>query len=430
MNPNALKYPLDRLRETAHKWLYLDDDRFIDVMVSAHIANRFDADPVWMQFIGPPSSAKTELLNSFSGHKSAYFLSSLTEKTLISGKTSSSDKNPSLIFKLANKTLVLKDFTTVLSMRSEPKAEILSQLREIYDGQYSKAFGQGFTINWTGKIGFMAACTPVYDKHYSVIGVMGDRFLLYRNPITNIEKMGLQAQRIIGMETQMREELRIATHTFIDQFENLSDIEFHHDEVVNHQIVKLACICSYARCPVERDYRSRTVDYVPAPEGPPRLTKQLSQMGMALALAHGKTQIDEHIYSIVRKLARDAIPAQRLKIIKYLWDEKVIPGMGSYNWQTTREIANGTNTPGSTAKMHLEDLMMAGAVNRDIETIADTDSADDKGGYKATKAYIWQLTEQMYQWIGESEMFEPDFSDTQPNEQISLIQDIAQVQIA
>jgi hypothetical protein len=54
----------------------------------------------------------------------------------------------------------------------------------------------------------MAACTPVYDKHYGVIGTLGDRFLLYRTAIKEDEKMGLQAQKIVGREAEMREEIK------------------------------------------------------------------------------------------------------------------------------------------------------------------------------------------------------------------------------
>ena len=63
----------------------------------------------------------------------------------------------------------------------------------------------------------------------------------------------------------------------------------------------LACFVAYARCPVERDYRNQCVLYQPLPEGPARLTKQFMQIGMGLALVHGKRIIDEDIYNIIRK---------------------------------------------------------------------------------------------------------------------------------
>ena len=57
--------------------------------------------------------------------------------------------------------MVIKEFTTVLSMKHEVRAEELSQLREVYDGKYSKSFGTGKTISWEGHVGLVGACTPV-----------------------------------------------------------------------------------------------------------------------------------------------------------------------------------------------------------------------------------------------------------------------------
>jgi len=37
--------------------------------------------------------------------------------------------------------LLFKDFTTVLEKQKDERREIIAQLREIYDGFYSKKFG-------------------------------------------------------------------------------------------------------------------------------------------------------------------------------------------------------------------------------------------------------------------------------------------------
>ena len=137
-----IKYEPKKLadvKRVVNKWLYLEDPYIIDVILSVYVANRIEGDPVWMMLIGPPSSAKTELLRSFDGHENAYFLSSLTPSTLVSGMPQKKNmEDPSLLLKLDDKLLVVKDFTSILSMRSESQQEIIAQLREIYDGKYSK----------------------------------------------------------------------------------------------------------------------------------------------------------------------------------------------------------------------------------------------------------------------------------------------------
>ena len=159
--PIGLKFRLDDLKTVICKWLHLEDSSMIDIICGTYIANKFNSDPLWMNIIGPPSSTKTEILRAFDGHCSAKFISNLTPSTLVSGIIPKKGKpDPSLLPQLNDKLVVLKDFTTVLSMRSENQAEILAQLREAYDGQYSKLFGNGKEINWTGRFGLIAACTP------------------------------------------------------------------------------------------------------------------------------------------------------------------------------------------------------------------------------------------------------------------------------
>jgi hypothetical protein len=390
-NVTELKYPLDEVKKVIHKWFYIENDSVIDVIVAGYIANRFKTDPLWIIIIAPPSNTKTELLRSFDGHKNAFFISNLTPSTLVSGMKTKPE--PSLLPKLNDKMVILKDFTTILSMRSENQQEVLAQFRETYDGQYSKVFGNGKELNWKGRFGLIAACTPKYDSHHAVIGSMGERFLLYRTGSMNGAKMGLQAQRIVGKEDKMRDEIRAAVHKFINQFDDLKVAHIGKDEDVNNMIVALACFCAYGRCPVERDHYDRHVKYDPVPEGTPRLVKQFTQIGIGLALAHGKSLIDLQIYETIKKIGRDLIPTQRLRIMKYLWDQKAFEYLSG--WEKTLDIADAVNMPGGTAKLILEDLMTIGVLNRE--------RGESDGG---RPPYLWQLSDQFCQMAGGAEVFD------------------------
>jgi hypothetical protein len=167
MREDKLASLLEKTKAMVNKWLELDSDEIIDIALATHIANRFNADPMWMMIIGPPSNAKTEILRAFQRLESIYFLSSVTPQTFISGQNTTvgkgkktRKKNVSLLPELTGKTLILIDFTTILSMRHEPPDEILSQLREIYDGRIDKGFGTGATISWEGKIGVNSGMYP------------------------------------------------------------------------------------------------------------------------------------------------------------------------------------------------------------------------------------------------------------------------------
>jgi hypothetical protein len=390
-NTNGLSYHLFDVKQVIKKWLHLDDDSVVDVILGAYIANRFDGDPLWLMVIGPPSNSKTEILRSFDGHKDAYLLSNLTPSTLVSGKDTKNG-DPSLLPKLNNKFVILKDFTTILSMRSENQSEIIAQLREIYDGQYSKDFGTGKQFYWKGRIGLIAACTPAYDKHYSITGSLGERFLLYRTDKNNNEKMGLRAQSLVGQEVDMRNEVSASVIKFIGQFKNINSLSFKHDQSYNELLVALACFVAIGRCPVERDYRNQCVLYEPMPEGSARLVKQITQIGIGIALAQGKNQIDKGVYRILKKIGRDQLPVQRFKILAYLWKQLAFESSGVQC--STKDIATVVNTPIRTALLILEDLMVVGALKR----------TQDGDGEKSP--YLWQIASEMEYFIEGSELFE------------------------
>jgi hypothetical protein len=277
-------------------------------------------------------------------------------------------------------------------MRQEQQSEIIAQLRECYDGQYTKIFGNGKEINWRGRFGVVAACTPVWDKHYGVIGSMGDRFILYRTDHSDGGRMGLQAQKIVGQEDRMRGEIRKAVHQFVDQFQRIENLQFRRDEAADLMVINLACFVAYGRCPVDRDRYTQAITYQPMPEGTPRLVKQLMQIGMGLSLANGKNCIDGDVYAVVKKMGCDLVPVQRLRLLEELHRTKTAELLN--DWRETRDIADAVNIPGATARLLLEDMMIVGILNRQ--------RGDSDGG---RPPYSWQLTADVSEWIAAAEVF-------------------------
>jgi hypothetical protein len=306
--------------------------------------------------------------------------------------------DPSLLLELNGKTLILKDFTSVLTMRSENQQEILSQFREIYDGKYTKAFGNGKAINWKGKVGLIGASTIAFDKHHAVLSALGERFLLYRTHTEDQRQMGIQAQKTVGKEPIMRDEIRSVFHAFLDQFTDVHDVAFENEEAVGDMIIPLACFCAAGRCAVERDRYNQTIQYVPEPEGIPRLVKQFTQIGMCIALVQGKSKIDEEVYSIVAKIGRDLLPTKRLVLLEHLWKEQGIETAG--RWRKTRQIANAVGIPTSTVRIALEDLQVVRLLNSHLE-----ETPTEK------KAYEWQMNLTCCEYIRDGRILEEPEND-------------------
>jgi hypothetical protein len=344
----------------------------VEIPLATFVANKLPADPLWVFITGPPSNAKTEILRAMNDHKQTKFLSSLTPNTLISGKQEKDDQGNSvdcsLLPKLNNKLLVIKDFTTILNLRDDAKAQILSQLREVYDGQTSKAYGTGKFFNWEGKIGLIAAVTPVIDKHMSVNQLLGERFLHYRT--SNTERFGVARRATSNMLTDdhHREKFHDAMTGFMERFSNPFDVELIENENINHKIAALAVLCASARSGVSRDRYKQTVDYLPEPEGPARLAKQLKLLASGLAIIRGLKEIDDSVYQVITKVARDSLPSLRLKLLDALWSLY----SKKQDWYTTKELAEAAGMPTTTAKLKLENMMLLELVERDREGDAET----------------------------------------------------------
>lgn len=352
------------------------------------IANLFKTDPLWMLIIGASSTAKTELLAALDELPMMFFISDLTTNTLVSGK-----KDASLLPKLNDKIIVMKDFTTILSKRPDDLKIIMGHLREVYDGKFTKSYGTGDTINWTGHVGFIGACTPVYDRKHGVISQMGERFLLYRNTNKDDIKSGIQALAGFGSERTIRSELKEVFKTFLEQFKGFSLIIPELSEDMTYQIVSLATLCGHGRCAVHRDpYAKDEITYLPEPEGSPRLTKQLFHLAIALMAVNGVDEITDDIYSIMLKVGSDLIPRLRFNIIKYLWDSRAVEGTG--NFLTTSEVAKGTGIHGKTSLRALQDMSIIGLTKGELDEEAHG------------SPYIWQLSEKAVLLIGGSEVFD------------------------
>lgn len=341
---------LDELHAAFARRLHLPDPYPLDVAVATVVAHRQGGDPIWTLLIAAPGSGKTEIVQALSGLPEVHALSALTAQTFASGLRGK--RSASLLHRLEDegKTFVtLKDLTTVLTMHREARAEILAQLREIYDGSYRKEFGTGETVEWAGRLGFLAGVTPVIDSHHAVLALLGERFVHCRFG-SDRRAASLRALAQRGDEHAMRTELREAVRAFVE------GLDLHPrptDPDLLEAIVALADFTTRARTGVERDPHSRDITAVPALEAPTRLAKQLLGLLQAL-VAMGKTEAEA--LALVVRVAHDCVPPVRLGVLRLLSDLEE---------QRTPEIAERLGLPTSTARRALEDLVAVGLVQRE-----------------------------------------------------------------
>jgi hypothetical protein len=344
------------LCNTFDKWLLLPDKNVIKVLLATLMAHFFTTDPLWMFFVAPPSGSKTEIISTAAFLPFCHLLSDLTPQTLASGMPIKNGKDPSLLSKLKDNVLVMKDFTTVLSMRADDRGMILSQLREVYDGRYSKSFGTGKTVEWEGRLSLIAGVTTIIDTHNAVFQVMGERFLMYRIPQADAEDVAMKALSNFGGEKEMRAELKKAMETYFEGLEKIPVDKIEVPMEIKKALAALSTFVVTARSGILRDNYRKEIDFIPDVEAPSRFAKQIGTLIKALAVIEGRRVVEWKDYYLTLKVALDVIPGNRMKHLIAMCGEKFLI--------QTKVVADRTRYSINGAERNLEDLYALGLLTR------------------------------------------------------------------
>lgn len=332
-------------------WLLVTDPALLPVLVGTVLAHRLDGDPVWLLNVAPPGGTKSELLRALYRYPGVYPLSELTTKTFASGLEVPGGTDPSLLARLTNEILVLKDFTTVLEMRREDRQTILAQLREIYDGRYDKTWGTGRELHWEGNLGFMAGVTPIIDKHQAAMSVLGERFVLFRPIMPDRKQLAVAALRGRGQEREMRRDLAHAMWGFLAaRGSTIPEVS----SAVLDRVATVADFVTRARSGVQRDGYKRELEYAPEPEAPTRFAKVLMSLASGIALAYDSPEITKRELRCVLRVALDCLPLIRHRVIGAL--VKCTISDDADGRVATAAIAGAAQFSSSAVRRALEDL--------------------------------------------------------------------------
>lgn len=327
------------------------DMECLRVTLAAWVANCLQGDPVWLLLIGPPSSGKTEILNLLSGLENCHEVSTFTEGSLLSGSPKreiGKDATGGLLKKMGRfGIMVSKDFTTVLSMNRDTRNQALAILREAFDGRVTRILGTdgGKEILWEGKLGVIAAVTQKIDSCHSVIGSMGERFLMFRMR-TDIDSSLEQARKAF-LRTRdsnlVRESLREQTYELLANVDYWPECTPSIPEWFQERFVTLATVAATARTPVERDY-DRSISLIPYAEGPGRIVQELKLLFQGLLLI-GCTYRES--WNIVKDVAFFSMPELRRRVLISIREKPAC---------TLDDITKSTGHPRGTLNKSLEEL--------------------------------------------------------------------------
>lgn len=361
LNPDITN---EELYATYKKWLYMPDTMVLDLMFGTIFANRLEGDPVWLFFVAPPAGSKSELLMSLSWAQECYPLTSLTPHALVSGTAWGPGKDPSLLPQLDRKVLVLKDFTTILSMNYAARDEIFGILRDIYDGRTEKSFGNGLKREYKVKFGILAGVTPVIETFSTMNQSLGERFLRYRLPLDtkkSEEQKILRAIQNVNNELKMRAELCQAAASIVSRKNPEAEVMPHFTDKYLPKVVALAQLAAWLRGVVDRDKFTQQVLYKPSSEVGTRMAKQLVKLAMGVGIFRGTRLLDEYEFLCIKHVAVDSCPQRVVMILSAIYKALKQENLAMLK---TKEIVDRTYLPQATVLRLMEDLNLLRLVQR------------------------------------------------------------------
>ena len=351
------KTRLDDLRMLLGRWLYIpsEDLDIIDLCLAVYKSNEMPGDPLWAIMIDASGGGKTEMLRAFRNCKDAYFLSKLSDKSLISGyrEAANPQKDNSLLPELNGKVLIIKDLAPLLSMRQESRNAIIADLRDAYDGFTDQGKGNLGKVSYQARFTLLAASTQAIERTNTVEQELGERFIKIRGRGDASRDKVRKAVENIGFDDSMRNEIEKAFRCFLNSLPPLKAAKI--PEKLVERLTRLADFAAKARSTVARD-RGGEIQYLPKAEVGTRLGKEFGKLLLYLALVRNKPEPDDKDFETVVRVAEDTLPPNRLAVIGVLRE--------STNGLRGAEIEKLTGLPHSTANRTLQDLCVLGLVKQ------------------------------------------------------------------
>lgn len=349
------------LCEAYAKALNLNDMPFLEIQILVFLSHFLPGDPFWLFVIGPPGVGKTTILETFGGTHTQ-FLSFITPKSLISGIKLKNGKTAGILPEINNKVVICKDMSII--MEHAARDQILSQLRDVYDGHISGGFGSGAgIIEERVRITFIGASTNTIDAYSNIFGILGERFLKLRSRIVPQSVLD-NVVKMIGEEEATRYRLMDSFNTFVNSLDVGKAGLMPVPPGQYNQIYRLSEIVGILRSEVKHDYRTDMVAYMPHPEVGSRIQKQFIRLLQIQHLLTGTWDMT-NIY----RLSNDALTPFRLRVLLALCtsiDRTSSSGelfsYRTYVSDSVDAISESTQLPVINVRRELNDLLFLNVV--------------------------------------------------------------------
>ena len=307
-------------------------------MLEAAMASVMDAflrdssEPDWTLLVGPPSSGKTEVIRAVKGRRTRSMDVAASSKSFLSGmKEKSGGRAASAVDEFANKCVLIKDLTAMLSEHPDSAKAILGVLTNLYDGEFSKAVGtmaQGESafLESAARFSLVAAVTPeTWAQHSRMVEKMGARLLVYVAPALTPTEVaeGYALTKQSAHRPGLRDLLRAHVGARIERAAAVGEVAIPAD--VDKWLQTGAEFIAAGRTPIRsesiphEDGRRRYEESVGETEAPFRVYQQLGNKLRNLCRINGRNTPTSHEQRILLHLILSSITLDRAQVMLAVW---------------------------------------------------------------------------------------------------------------
>lgn len=357
--------------------------RTLAISCATALSAKTKGDAIWMFIVGPASSGKTTILDAFSAcYEQTIHRSTLTKTALVSGRNMDEDTDPSILPRLNNKCLIIKDLTMLLTANVSAQEETFGTLRDAYDSSISVSYGNGVTREYSNlRFSWLSGVTDIIQSFNK--SDAGERFLRVDIVDPTFDE-ALQIRKALQnlSKDSHTDSLRAATAGFINYMweqqyeENLPDLT----ESDIHKLEALAQVISYMRTKVKKN-REGAIEYRVRKEVGTRVAKQLGKVIQLLNVVFQTKELSEEDFqNHILKVAVDTCASIQTEITAQLMKQFTRIGGA-----TVELLADKLQLGKSTIQNHLSNMQEVGFV--------EFSKRSNNSGQRGRKYKLWVPTE-------------------------------------
>ena len=349
---SPMEETLEQVKATLRQHFEIKDWQAVEIIMATAVAHYIPGEMLWLRFIGPSRSGRTELLRAIAEHPDCAEMEVLTPAALRGGFR----KGPKVLDRITGKLVITKDIASILTSRKDLRTEIFGVLRGIKDGKLTADFGsdeghleQKASFDW-----ILAGTSSGIEQQRQLEGLLGQRFIDLRWQPGNREEMAYQAAYNNPYLTNIRAELTVDIMSLLCRAEQEAQTqEWPLSEGNLRWLAKVADAAAVLRASVHQDRQGHILS-LPEPEVGTELAQGFSRIAKGL-LCLGLDDWKPYI----QRLAWDCMPSIRVKLLRCLQKGP----------QTVNQLEQLTGIPQRTIYYHLEELKMLKAVKDNNGTI-------------------------------------------------------------